>query len=1301
MVFKPFTHLARQSLGKTFTHGYAQSVVAATQSSYASTTTPFGPFGTHAASRFGKHGNSQLHQNFQHPSTHSGLNANHGQQPSSQGSANADGGLAAYYEAWQRQQHPNGKGREWKQFQFPLRIGWKAPSAVPENKGTEKDNARLPSDTLLERTGLERAYSTSAIEDIKKAEDVVAEAVAVTQVDAAIATEISALHAGPSMTTNQALLTGSNCVSTTSPAGSADTADAMTPMDSSSTSLPVSNDSDLASETSAWSDQVVYLRDTQRHAEIPALFELMFARGLRPSLEAYNALLNAAILLPTARHQVMAKLVGVYTSMRQHNQQPDGQFLDTILTQLSNRATDVRLKKAALDRKRVRFGSSAVNSRFLFPSDESEYAMLSEDDALPMAVQIFEQQMENGAGQLLSSEVYSKLVEACALYGRVDDMIRIYAHMEKYQKPIPPMFPAMVEAFARCGDLRSAVECYNEYRSMAIQDNLNKGTFADRVDHQVYAAVVKGYAMCGRHDGGDRFFTRIMVSLQNAAVPNQETIEDAQDRIVGHGLIQQRLDAAEYSVALRIAEKCTLTPTTRSRAMAHIACMAADGNEGDVARKAYQNIITESTELIPAATSLLALYIRQDQLEEARLFWELLHSSTPMDGAMINPITIYTTALIRSGSVDEATSLIRLAFDRMRSCAGSDAARESVKEEIDEALTVVGNSIRPQNITPSPSACMSLLWAMNENKGQISPISEHLLAHLGPEAVVRLGHADLCLLLQIEAELIAGGIHLQDVAHKDRFEHLLSLAFHRATYLDRQLSELVSKILAILPNVRPDLLQHWQNTRGLASSATLVDGSGSEAFPTPPAGYSEAFDPYETRVDHRGSNIIVDLLENMRGNHARNLDDALARFRNMRRIGRHPRYIVYARLLSAAAKESRTNLMYDILGIARQDMPMLLQNLAVRNGWSPILDAMIGACLAIGDRAAAAKFHQELLDIGSKPTANTFGLYITSLRESTRSSDEAAEALKIFRRAVSEGVQPTSFLYNALIGKLGKARRIDDCLFYFSQMRAEGVIPTSVTYGTVVNALCRVSDQVHAEELFNEMESMHNYQPRPAPYNGMMQFFLNTNRDSLKVLEYYNRMLSMNIQPTMHTYKLLIDTYATLQPVNLPAAEGVLDTIRASGGRPEAMHYASLVHAKGCALHDMAGARATFDAAMANPEVRPQACLYQSLFEAMVANHCVEDTEALLHHMAARRVNMTPYIANVLIKGWATAGDITKAQQWYRQIGREGREPSTYEVMTRGFLAAQMRESALEVVDEMLSRGYPTAVTNKVVDLLH
>ena len=189
---------------------------------------------------------------------------------------------------------------------------------------------------------------------------------------------------------------------------------------------------------------------------------------------------------------------------------------------------------------------------------------------------------------------------------------------------------------------------------------------------------------------------------------------------------------------------------------------------------------------------------------------------------------------------------------------------------------------------------------------------------------------------------------------------------------------------------------------------------------------------------------------------------------------------------------------------------------------------MVGACLVMGKRELAARFHDDLLDMGTAPSANSFGLYITTLTESTKTSDEATEAVKIFHRAQAEGVAPTSFLYNALIGKLGKARRIDDCLFHFAAMRAAGIRPTSVTYGTLINALCRVSDDAFAEQLFAEMEAMPNYKPRVAPYNSIMQHFLQR-QDKPKVLAYHARMRARGIPPSSHTFKVLLDAHTTLE----------------------------------------------------------------------------------------------------------------------------------------------------------------------------
>lgn len=102
----------------------------------------------------------------------------------------------------------------------------------------------------------------------------------------------------------------------------------------------------------------------------------------------------------------------------------------------------------------------------------------------------------------------------------------------------------------------------------------------------------------------------------------------------------------------------------------------------------------------------------------------------------------------------------------------------------------------------------------------------------------------------------------------------------------------------------------------------------------------------------------------------------------------------------------------------------------------------------------------------------------------------------------------------------------------------------------------------------------------------------------------------------------------------------------------------------------------------------------------MVANHDVASTSDILKDMSSRNVSMTPYIANTLIHGWAASGNIENAKSIYDGIGVGKREPSTYEAMTRAFLAAEDRQGANGVVQEMVSRGYPSAVTAKILELV-
>lgn len=1312
MVFKPFTHLARQSFAKTFTHGYAQSVVAATQSSYASSTTPFSPFGHYHSNRFVKPGTSHLHTAFHNSSGSAAVASKIGQ--ANQGTDGADGGLAAYYAAWQKQQQP-GANSEWKQFQFAKRIGWKAPAAIIDGKEKEREDAGIRSEAGLGRPGLDQVPGSSAVDSIKKREEEELTVNINFNVDDAgvsVRDPVDGLptngdgskecRAFDSQDEVLKLSTGSS-VKSVSPS-TVVSAQTTIPDPSSSVSetLESSTEQD-GGDSYVLLQHIDNLHTTERYTEVPPAFESMVKQGIRPTVKSYNALLAAAIHVSKKRHQVIPTALDVYSDMLRRKVLPDTAFYTTLIQLLSRRAIEVFKMKASLERKRIRFGGFNDGKQFLFRSNEAEYDILAEDDALTNAMRLFDSSTVLSRSRTYSPETYRLLVTACALHNRVDDMIRAYSHMESHSiMPIAKMFPPMIEAFAVSGDLSSAVECYNEYKSLAVADDAGKLAIIDREDGDVYAAVVKAYALSGKTNGGSRFLTKIICSFDHATDLRKQQLANIQDVVALSGLIQYHLDKGNFSGALATAEGLKLTDFSRSLAMARICAAAADQDEVNLATITYRKITSANPETKIAVVAMLALHVRQGNVDQAREFWTTL-VSTELEPSMIEPAVMYAIALIGSGHIDEGLMQARQAFSRIRMSKVLSSTVTETAEQIDEGIELIGTFLADKAIVPSSHASVNFLWAMIENGGLVSPVAEQLLDGLDPENSNSLSWQDLIFTLQLEAEIVGKGKAVGDTGHSTRFSYFLEAAMSSSLPLDKRTSELIEYALETLAPSQPELHLKWRayqqtaTQKGPTSLAHVPTASPSIAAINPPA---DSFDPHGATTDHKGSAIIADELDAHKARASAGLNEALVRFNEIRRAGRHPRYIVYAKLITAAAKEGRRNLMHDILGMARQDVPFLTGYSVVRHGWSAILDSMVGACLTMGNRTLATQYHQELLSIGAAPTANTFGLYITTLKESTKTSDEASEALKIFLQAKSEGVEPSSFLFNALIGKLGKARRIDDCLFYFREMRSLGIRPTSVTYGTIVNALCRVSDERYAEEMFDEMESMPNYKPRPAPYNSLMQYFLTTKRDSAKVLAYYERMQSKGIEATMHTYKLLIDTYATLDPIDLAAAEGVLETIRASGKRPEAVHYASLIHAKGCALHDMAGARQVFDEVLSKGEVRPQACLYQALFESMVANHCIAETEEILENMSAKRVEVTPYIANTLIHGWALVKNIAKSKAIYESVSIGKREPSTYQAIVRAFLTVEDRASATATVHEMMSRGYPSAVSNKVLELL-
>lgn len=1276
MVFKPFTHLPRQIFTKTFAHGYAQSVVAASQSSYASTTTSLGLNGNYPVGKLGR--TAQLQSSYQSASSSSsGPGAKAGQSGSSGGH---DGGLAGYYTAWQNAQQ-TGDDSEWRDHQLQKRV---LKGRVTLGPVARRDSTAPSEVAKVPRPTLSRPHSANVVHDIKKAEG--GKTVEVGAEAAVLDTDASADQVVVEKTTEG--------VDSATKSPVVDESTSVPDLTFSTDASPAVSTSDLSV---ASSEHIVQLAKDQHYAEIPAVFHLTLSQGVVPSIDAYNALLIAAINLPSDADQAFSKVLDVQGDMIRRGVRANGDTHAIIVQFLANRALQATSAKNALEQSQKRYGSLHGSNSFLFTSNEIEYELLAEDDSLSLAMKQFQTGTAAFPKHAFPSEVYESLIRACAQAHRVEDMCEVYNIMNAHGKSVSAdAFYSMIAALQPSRNLGQAVQAYENYKELALSSNAAFAKSRTSLsDYKAYGALIKSYITAGQESRGLAFFDEITESLAQQAAEHQTMLAEMQSVVIPDGIVAGFAAMKAYSKAFDWLAAAKIDTSMADASFGRICQAAADENEFGVAQEAFGALTSAAK--VRAAPVMLAMAVRGGDLETARSYWQHILPCAKTDRSLLQPATMYSMSLIENNFILEGLAEARGIFVRLRQDAATLPSTSSINDEIAEALLKFDQTIMNMKVLPSAIDSLVLLRAMMENGTFIPSIAEHCLAPIGPNDIQSLAFDDLKFVLHLQGTMMLRHVMVGDHGASFRFACILQSLMAIGKELDAPTVALVRDVLPLIHAVRPDMVAAFEAyLHPVPPPPTPITVPFSPVHSSP----ADTFDPYAHNTDFRGSTIIADQLESSSGRHDNLLNDALARFKNMRRIGRHPRYITYAKMITAAARAGKRSVVEDILAMACTDVPYLEQYPVVKHGWVSILDSMVAAYLTLGDRAAAAQTHQDLLIMGAAPSANTFGLYITTLKESTRTFDEATEAVKVFHRAIAEGVEPTSFLYNALIGKLGKARRIDDCLQYFAEMRAQNIRPTSVTYGTIVNALCRVSDERFAEEMFDEMESMPNYKPRPAPYNSMIQYFLNTKRDRSKVMSYYERMKSKNIEPTMHTYKLLIDAYASLEPVDMPTAERMIENIKSSGQQPEAVHYASLIHAKGCVLHDMEGARAIFDSVLANRSTQPQACLYQALFEALVANHQVAETEPLLRNMAARNVSMTPYIANTLIHGWAAEGNLQKARSAYDAIGQAGREPSTYEAMTRAFLSADDHAGVDNVVGEMMQRHYPAAVTGKILELV-
>ena len=378
-----------------------------------------------------------------------------------------------------------------------------------------------------------------------------------------------------------------------------------------------------------------------------------------------------------------------------------------------------------------------------------------------------------------------------------------------------------------------------------------------------------------------------------------------------------------------------------------------------------------------------------------------------------------------------------------------------------------------------------------------------------------------------------------------------------------------------------------------------------------------------------------------------------------------------------------------------------------RISYAAVLNAGIIAFAAVGHYNFARTLQEDMRRIDFVPESNAFAAFIANVQHSG-THDEAHTALALLAEAKQNNVPLTSFLYNTVIAKLSRARKLDIVFDLYFEMKVQGNVPTPVTYGTIISACCRTNREAMAVDTFNEMSRVFGPgKSKVAPFNIMIQYYVNNARNRDQALFYFQKLIESNVTPTDHTYRLLIDAYATLEPVNMLKAEEVLAKICEDGNKVTSMHLGALIHASGCVQHDLAKVyeyKAQLQTGKMSHQVEPDECIFQTLIEAFCANNEIATARSLLPLMPKHHVQLTCYMANAFIDAYGRQGMVEEAEAIYKQLDTEktskyGREPNTFYKMTDLYLNAGEIEKAANTVREMTMFNFPRAIQRRVDEL--
>ena len=861
-----------------------------------------------------------------------------------------------------------------------------------------------------------------------------------------------------------------------------------------------------------------------------------------------------------------AEILEAYNDMVTRSIQPNGLTYTVLIRVLTTRDEEVfKLIEAISKRIEKRHALGLADHEENFVGQRRIEALRGEQN-FTSALRLLTAASAHRTIQL-SSTIYSALLGSCARHQNVQEAIRVFTRMERsgYPKPSATVYAHLLHVYASVNDIEGARVVFDEFRKLSAQGKVpwdEKNLLSAQAGHiRVWNSMINAYLRTANPAAALELLEQMLdtpsginfgpkdvpapaLSTYNIIVRGFCVMDDIASAV---SWFERLLDQGKHT---KHEWAPTLDPPRPTNAFwRDILNELSERDHVDEVNRLYARYATwlDSPSVMPNAMRRIAYFANMRYLQTNKVSTEravalldqahsILGSRENWGSALTdvhgNEATRELIALnAKYGRVETAVDLIEQLAAFRADGAASWPVRgpyEALSDEKPALLRTVSELVLFDQGVPRPVSLASVLRIVNVWTNRGIHITERLAeALLAAYTLARERQDQLTALTIQDWEALAfsignyggpksadGGVSqalslLTDIARfgvnpgqisTGVMEHLLRPVVDQKG---------IEETMALLENLGPDFSALLASPKTFAYVQPL-------ALPSPhPTPNVAPPDVAAMRIDDNQSRYIDEL--NLR----RGKDDAaisaFQRFETGAEMGIFPYPDVVGRLIEGLGRAGAMDKVDYLYSVAQNMLSLMHEDkTAMLDGWAAIENAMIIAKGHAGDGLLADAHRLRLLEQGTSPTADAYGALIQCVKETT---DDTARALEYFHESQTRGVHPNIFLYNTTISKLAKARKADYALELFQNMKKLGITPSSITYGAVIAACCRVGDSASAETLFQEMTNQRNFRPRVPPYNTMMQFYVQTKPNRDRFLHYYNRMISVGIKPTAHSYK--------------------------------------------------------------------------------------------------------------------------------------------------------------------------------------